>query len=50
MKPEPKIVLSASRRTDIPAFCMSWFVDRIERGFFEVAKPFNRLVKKVPAT
>jgi hypothetical protein len=31
----PQIVLSASRRTDIPAFYMPWFMDRIKSGFFE---------------
>ncbi|MBW1644634.1 MAG: DUF1848 family protein [Deltaproteobacteria bacterium] len=25
------IVISASRRTDIPAFYMEWFMDRIEK-------------------
>jgi hypothetical protein len=50
MNPEPKIVISASRRSDIPAFYMPWFMERIERGFFEVVNPFNRQVKKVSAT
>jgi len=44
-----KIVLSASRRTDIPAFYMQWFMDRIVAGFFEVTNPFNRRVSTVPA-
>ena len=50
LKPPPKIVLSASRRTDIPAFYMPWFMERIKSGVFEVVNPFNRRVKKVPAT
>jgi hypothetical protein len=44
-----KIVISASRRTDIPAFYMPWFMDRIKIGFFEVVNPFNQRVRKVPA-
>jgi hypothetical protein len=47
--PEPEIVISASRRTDIPAFYMPWFMTCIARGFFEVVNPFNRKVKVVPA-
>jgi hypothetical protein len=38
MNPKPKIVISASRRTDIPAFYMPWFMERVERGVFEVVK------------
>ncbi|MEJ2099720.1 MAG: DUF1848 family protein [Desulfobacterales bacterium] len=45
-----KIVISASRRTDIPAFYMPWFVAQINRGVFEVVNPFNRQIRKVPAT
>jgi len=44
-----KIVLSASRRTDIPAFYMPWFMEQIDRGVFEVVNPFNRRVSVVPA-
>jgi hypothetical protein len=50
MNSPPKIVLSASRRTDIPAFYMPWFMEQIRRGFFEVVNPFNRRVSLVPAT
>jgi hypothetical protein len=45
-----KIVISASRRTDIPAFYMPWFMRQIRRGFFEVTNPFNQRVSYVPAT
>lgn len=45
-----KIILSASRRTDIPAFYMPWFMERIERGVFEVENPYNGRVTLVPAT
>lgn len=45
-----RIVISASRRTDIPAFYMPWFMNRIERGFFEVDHPYGRPSTHVPAT
>jgi len=32
MNPTSKVVLSASRRTDIPAFYMPWFMERIKSG------------------
>ncbi|MBU4209507.1 MAG: DUF1848 domain-containing protein [Proteobacteria bacterium] len=51
MKDSPdKIVISASRRTDIPAFYMKWFMRRIEMGCFDVVNPYNRNVSFVPAT
>jgi Domain of unknown function (DUF1848) len=48
--PPVQIVLSASRRTDIPAFYMPWFMQGIERGEFEVVNPYNRRRTRVPAT
>ena len=45
-----KTVISASRRTDIPAFYMDWFMDGIARGSFEVLNPYNRKTRMVPAT
>lgn len=45
-----RIVLSASRRTDIPAFYMPWFMDRIDAGAFEVPHPFGGRPAVVPAT
>ncbi len=44
-----KIVLSASRRTDIPAFYLTWFMSSLDRGYFDVANPFNKRVTRVPA-
>ena len=44
-----RIVLSASRRTDIPAFYMDWFMDRVARGDFEVVNPYNGRIRRVPA-
>lgn len=35
------MILSASRRTDIPAFFSDWFYNRIEKGFVLVRNPMN---------
>lgn len=45
----PKAVISASRRTDIPAFYMPWFMAGIDAGCFEVQNPYNRRTLRVPA-
>ena len=45
-----KLVLSASRRTDIPAFYMPWFMQSIDRGNFKVTNPYNQRVFEVPAS
>jgi hypothetical protein len=37
-----KLVISASRRTDIPAFYLKWFMEHIEAGFIDVPNPLNR--------
>lgn len=36
-----KMILSVSRRTDIPAFYSEWFIRRIKEGFVYVRNPFN---------
>jgi len=36
------VIISASRRTDIPAFYADWFINRIRAGFCTVPNPFNR--------
>jgi hypothetical protein len=36
------MIISASRRTDIPAFYASWFMNRVKLGFCTVPNPFNR--------
>lgn len=36
------MIISASRRTDIPAFYAEWFVNRLKAGYVEVRNPFNR--------
>jgi len=35
------MIISASRRTDIPAFYSEWFVNRLNEGFLYVKNPFN---------
>ena len=36
------MIISASRRTDIPAFYAEWFMNRIRSGYCSVPNPFNR--------
>lgn len=35
------MIISASRRTDIPAFYSKWFMNRVREGFFYRVNPFN---------
>ena len=35
------MIISASRRTDIPAFYAGWFMKRVREGFFHRVNPFN---------
>ena len=42
------MIVSASRRTDLPAFYARWFANRLRAGWCEVANPFNpRQVSRV---
>jgi len=50
MKPSTQIVISASRRTDIPAFYMKWFMEQVNKGSFEVINPYNRHVSIISVT
>ena len=36
------MIISASRRTDIPAFYAAWMVRRLREGYCTVADPYNR--------
>jgi len=36
------MIISASRRTDIPAFYTPWFINRLRAGYCTVPNPFNR--------
>lgn len=42
------MILSVSRRTDIPAFYSEWFLNRVRAGFVDVINPFN--LKQVSRT
>lgn len=43
------MIISASRRTDIPAFYATWFLNRLRAGHCAVANPFNTAqVSRVP--
>ena len=35
------MIISASRRCDIPRFRFDWFIQRLEAGYVDVANPFN---------
>lgn len=35
------MIISASRRTDIPAFYAEWFMERVRAGYCTVPNPFN---------
>jgi len=35
------VIISASRRTDIPSFHADWFFERLMEGFVDVRNPFN---------
>jgi len=37
------MIISASRRTDIPAFYGKWFCNRLEQGYVLVRNPMNRM-------
>src|SRR4030042_2185928 len=35
------MIISASRRTDIPAFYTPWFMNRLREGYCSVPNPYN---------
>ena len=42
------MVISVSRRCDIPRFAFGWFLERLDAGFVEVKNPFNpHLIRRV---
>lgn len=47
LKKTAKQVISASRRTDIPAFYMDGFMDNLERGYIDVENPYNKKTFRV---
>lgn len=45
------MIVSVSRRTDIPAFYSEWFFNRIKEGFVYVVNPFNtKQISKIELT
>ena len=45
------MIISASRRSDIPAFHSKWFLSCLEKGFVDIANPRNpKQVKRVELT
>ncbi len=47
------MIISASRRTDIPSFFSEWFYNQIVKGYFMKMNPYNRkeeLVEVTPST
>lgn len=43
-----KMIISASYRTDIPAYYGDWFLNRLAAGSVDVRNPFSRKIAKVP--
>ena len=41
-----QMIVSVSRRCDIPRFSFNWFLERLNAGFVEVSNPFNPTQKK----
>lgn len=42
------MIISASRRTDIPAFYSTWFINRIKEGYVLVPNPYNpKMISRV---
>ena len=44
------MIISASRRTDIPAFYSEWFMNRIKEGYVIVRNPMNNKLSRVLLT
>lgn len=45
------MIISASRRTDIPAFYSEWFANRVKEGYVLVPNPFNpKQISKIQLT
>ena len=43
------MIVSVSRRCDIPRFAFGWFMEKINTGFAEAVNPFNKnQVKRIP--
>lgn len=45
------MILSVSRRTDIPAFYSDWFFNRLKAGYLYVRNPMNaRQISRIDLT
>lgn len=42
LPPVPRMIISASYKTDIPAFYGKWFMNRLDAGYCLMFNPFNR--------
>lgn len=47
MNEQDLFIISASRRTDIPAFYMDWFMERIRQGSFHVQNPYSKQSRQI---
>ena len=43
-----ELIISASYKTDIPAFYGQWFMNRLRAGYCKMVNPYNRRVIRVP--
>ncbi|RUA03331.1 MAG: DUF1848 domain-containing protein [Deltaproteobacteria bacterium] len=43
-----QVVISASRRTDIPGFYMPWFMQQIKQASVETVNPYNLRTRTIP--
>lgn len=48
--PKPRMIISASYKTDIPAFYGHWFLNRLDAGYCKVVNPYNQRVLRVELT
>lgn len=44
------MIISASYKTDIPAFYGDWFLKRLDAGFVRTVNPYSRQIQTVPLT
>jgi hypothetical protein len=44
------MIVSASYKTDIPAFYAEWFLNRVDAGFVRTVNPYSRRIQTVPLT
>ena len=44
------MIISASYRTDIPAFYGEWFMNRLRAGYCKVVNPYGGQVSRVSLT